>query len=371
MCRRQPGPRCPNHVRGTISRHANQLEKVKARLDNANPGTKAHTYEQAKYAQLSDEILCDRVDLDSTQWQRHKLEEELVSLCEAERIDRTKVATTARSLLGGHLMHAERVRQNRLVPRRPKAMSKETEAAYDELCNARADMARYKVQMDLSGANEEEWSRWRDKHAEAANRALVADAHFAVSHKDGEGAWAGAGNAGRDAAKEASRDRSDFTTPDAPVSITEVASRHVDSVQGEPPFIAEEMAGLLTADDTPPEVDSVEWAEQRARKAKRRQNEKGGTAPEGQSGDGTRTPPAPDGYAARGRARNQRVAGGKRAWQDIRKLDRGIKSVGSRGQRLQSSLRPAPEQKSNTETQAMTDPTGIMLILAMLGGSRR
>lgn len=354
MCRAQPGPRCPKHSRTRITSLLATRQRVVKRLAEASPNTLAYERAVKDRQANDDQLLMAHTELNSSPTRQKELEDEIDALAAANPND-PKLRTLARDLATGRLLHAERLRQNRLMPEiDTDSCSPAAREAWLELGEARADMARYKVRMDVNGSEPDVWATWRDRHAAAARRAEVAAARFEAVQAGGPQAWANMTTAERKKARAEINATADFTTPVAPQRLEEVFNDYIDAQDGERPHLPPELANLDDANAPDPDVDSPSWAEARAREAAA---SAGDDEPKAFSNK-QQTPP---GYAGR-RAQRRRRASGAR--QKLRELRRATTNVAN-DQKLQSLIRPAPGQ-GDPDKVAMTDPTGMMMLLSLI-----
>lgn len=347
MCRAQPGPRCPAHTRNKLNSLLATRTRIDDRITAATPGSRA--WEKAIRAREhnDDDILLAHTDLNSAPSRRAELEDDIAARA-AENPDDPQLRVLARDLATGRLLHAERLRQQRLMP--PIDVNSCDPAAREawlELGEARADMARYKIRMDVNGSEPDVWLKWRDRHAEAAQRAQFAAAQFDAIDTDGPGAWAQMTAAERDAARAKINSTADFTTPAAPQPLEEVFNDYIDQQGGHSPTIDPDLVNLALQDAPDPDIDSRAWAEARARSADGDAN----------YSNKQKTPP---GYAGRRAARRRRALKGRQAWLAVRRSAQTLEA-----EKLTAALRPASGQGSDPDKAAISDPSGMMLLLAL------
>lgn len=394
MCRPQPGPRCPKHSSARIASHLATRTRIQARIEAATPGTKAYERAIEDLDDINNTLLMDHTDLNSAPSRWEALEGEIDTRF-ANDPDDPQISQFARSLATGRLLHAERTRQNKLMPTLDRAAAS-TEAfdAWSELGEARADMARYKVRMDMNGSDYDTWSSWRDRHQEAASRAEIAAARYEAVSADGPSAWREMGEEDKLAARAAVAETADFTTPTAPQPIGEVFNEYADRAEGKPPLIDEELASSLGPDNPDVDIDSTSWAEARARggngsagapsstknqlqlgstpqKAKEQQTqdqEPAEAQPANQEGSEQAAPrqKTPPGYAGQRARRRRRLMSSRQMWSQVKRGERALD-----GQGLRKFVEPAQGQGKDPEAAGVLDPTGITFLLSMMSPSRR
>lgn len=354
MCRAQPGPRCPKHARTRITALLATRQRIEKRLADASPTTLAYERAVKDREANDDQLLLAHTELNSSPARQKELEAEIDSLAAADPND-PKLRSLARDLATGRLLHAERSRQNKMMPKIDlDSCSPAAREAWLELGEARADMARYKVRMDVNGSQPDSWATWRDRHASSARRAELAAARFQAIQADGPQGWANMTTAERSKARAAVNATADFTTPTAPQPLEDVFNDYIDAQGGERPYLPPELANHGDENAPDAEVDSPSWAEARARKAVEDEDESG---PKPFSKK-QQTPP---GYAGR-RARRRSRAGSAR--QQLREMRRVTNKVAN-DQQFQSLTRPAPGQSDDPSKAAVADPTGMMMLLSL------
>lgn len=354
MCRAQPGPRCPQHTRSKITSLLATRQRIEKRLADASPATRA--YERAVKAREAndDQLLLAHTELNSSPTRQKELEAEIDNLAAANLND-PKLRPLSRDLATGRLLHAERLRQNKLMPDVDLAScSPAAREAWLELGEARADMARYKVRMDVNGSQPDVWATWRDRHANSARRAELAAARFQAVQANGPQGWANMTAAERNQARAAVNATADFTTPTAPQPLEDVFNDYIDAQGGERPHLSPDLANQNDENAPDPDVDSASWAEARAREAIADEDESG---PKPYSNK-QQTPP---GYASRRVNRRQRSGSAR---QHLRELRRTAAKAGN-DQQLQSLTKPAQGQGDDPDKAAVSDPTGMMMLLSL------
>lgn len=354
MCRAQPGPRCPKHTRSKITALVSARQRIEQRLTDASPTTRA--YQRAiKDREANDsQLLLAHTELNSAPARQKELEDQIDSLAAADPND-PKLRPLARDLAIGRLLHAERLRQQKLMPEVDlTSCSPAAREAWHELGDARADMARYKIRMDVNGSQPDVWATWRDRHFASARRAELAAARFQAVQADGPQAWSAMTTAERDKARAAVNATADFTTPAAPQPLEDVFNDYVDAQGGERPHLDPELANMDDENAPAPDVDSPSWAEARARDASADDGPEAKTFSNKQQ-----TPP---GYAGR-RARRRRRSGSSR--QRLREMRRVATKAGN-DQQFESLTKPAPGQGGDPTKTAVADPTGMMMLLSLL-----
>lgn len=353
MCRAQPGPRCPKHTRTKLTALVATRRRIETRLADASPNTRAYQRAVKNREANDDQILMAHNELNSSPTRQKELEAEIDAVAAADPND-PALRFLSRDLATGRLLHAERLRQQKLMPEVDlSSCSPASREAWLELGEARADMARYKVRMDVNGSQPDVWATWRDRHADAARRAELAAARFQAIESNGPHAWATMTDAERRKARAAVNATADFTTPTAPQPLEEVFNDYIDAQGGERPYLPPELANHGDENAPDPEVDSPSWAEARAREAVADEDE-GSPKPFSKK---QQTPP---GYASR-RAQRRRRASGAR--QRLREMRRATKLADD--QQIQSLTRPAPGQGDDPDKAAIPDPTGMMMLLSL------
>ncbi|MFL0579513.1 hypothetical protein [Dietzia sp. 179-F 9C3 NHS] len=365
MCRAQPGPRCPKHTRAKITSLLATRKRIEDRLAAANPGTRAWE-KAAQDRQRNDEALVlANNELNSSTNRQKELEDTIETLASTDPKD-PKLRTLARDLATGRLLHAERLRQQKLMPAIDlKSCHPAARQAWLELGEARASMARYKVRMDVNGSQPDVWASWRDRHADAARRAELAAARFEAIQKNGPQAWGLMTADERTKARAAVNETADFTTPTAPQTLEDVFNDYIDQQGGASPNLDPRLVNWAGEDNPAPDVDSPAWAEARARR-----NAAEAAGDTDADGPVTAKPfsgkqQTPPGYAGRRATRRQRAGSARQLLREIR---RGTQSMDS--EKLQSLLRPAPGQDGDPSKAAIADPTGMMMLLALFTGRR-
>lgn len=384
MCRAQPGPRCPKHSTARITSHLATRERIRSRIESANPGTL--TYERAvqDLEDIDDALLMDHTDLNSAPSRWDELSNEIDTRF-ATNPDDPNLPRLARALATGRLMHAERTRQAKMMPSIDReASSAAANAAWSDLGDARADMARFKVRMDMNGSDYDTWSKWRDRHKEAATRAEIAGARYEAITANGPSAWRNLDADEKLAARAAVTETADFTTPTAPQPLGEVFNDYADRAEGKPPLVSPELANSLGPDTPGSDIDSTAWAEARALKAapsagapkptaagptlspskppeSPEDQDSGPQEPQGQPQ--RKTPP---GYAGQRANRRRRLVSARQAWTAIKRGERSLD-----GQGIRQFLQPAQGQAKDPDAAAMLDPTGITFLLSMMSPGKR
>lgn len=354
MCRAQPGPRCPKHTRTKLTALVAARRRIEARLAAASPNTRAYERAVKDREANDDQLLLAHNELNSSPTRQKELEAEIDAVAAADPND-PALRHLSRDLATGRLLHAERLRQQKLMPEVDlTSCSQASREAWLELGEARADMARYKVRMDVNGSQPDVWATWRDRHADAARRAELAAARFQAVESNGPNAWSAMTETERSKARAAVNATADFTTPTAPQPLEDVFNDYIDAQNGERPHLSPELANQDDANAPAPEVDSPSWAEARARQAAAAEDD-----PEPKPfSNKQQTPP---GYASR-RANRRRRSGSAR--QRLREIRRSAEKAGD-DQQFQSLLRPAPGQDGDPSKAAISDPTGMMMLLSL------
>lgn len=359
MCRAQPGPRCPKHMRAKTTSLLAARKRADNTLATTNPGTRA--YERAVHARehLDDELVLTYNDLNSSASRRGELEDEIDARAAADPND-PQLRILSRSLATGRLLHAERTRQQKMMPPVDlDSCTPEAKQAWLDLGAARADMARYKVRMDVNGSQPDVWASWRSRHADAAHDAEIAAARFAAIQKDGPHAWGSMTSAQRTEARAAVNDTADFTTPSAPQPLEDVFNDYIDQQAGQPPTVDPELVNWTGQSGPDPDIDSPSWAEARAK-----QNAADADADEPTAYSAKqRTPP---GYVGRRAARKRRAGSARGALRELRRKNSQVAD----GQQFQSLTRPSPGQGGDPDKAAISDPTGMMMLMALFSGRR-
>lgn len=401
MCRRQPGPRCPKHSKQRLHAKVARLERLQDQLSKHTPGSSKYDRTLAEIRELKDQIIMDDNDYNSSPSRWKELADFLEKSAADGNTDSPEFKKAARDLATGKMLWAERRRQNKMMPPIDrKTASHAARAAWDDLGNARAEMARYKVRMDMNGADYKTWLKWQKGHYAAAQEAEIAAAKFQAITKDGPSAWRELSPEKRLALRQQVGATADFTTATSPKALSDVVNDYADQAEGKQPFLDPELANHLTAADNPdPEIDSPSWAEKRARDQAKKATEQAPSSdvpnpptvkvsapqapapPGGKSAAAKKSPttadapaqsaPAqprqktPPGYAGQRARRKRRLASGRQVWTAAK---RGEQQFGNG--KLAQYTRPDPEQSKNPEASAMTDPTGLSLLLEMLKPSR-
>lgn len=388
MCRPQPGPRCPRHSTARITSHLATRKRIQARIDSANPNTLAYERAVQELADIDDTLLMDHTDLNSSPSRWDALSDEIDTRF-AKNPDDPDLPRFARALATGRLMHAERTRQAKMMPAIDRdSASDAANAAWADLGDARADMARFKVRMDMNGSDYDTWAKWRDRHRDAATRAEIAGARYEAITANGPSAWRELDADEKLAARAAVAEAADFTTPTAPQTLSEVFNDYADRAEGKPPLVSPELANSLGPDSPGSDIDSVAWAEARARRANPTTGAPVPTAagstlslsspspstqtPAGEAASGQqdrsgkpqrKTPP---GYAGQRAQRRRRLTSSKQVWMAIKRGERNLD-----GQGLRQFIQPAQGQGKDPDASAALDPTGITFLLSMMSPGKR
>lgn len=399
MCRRQPGPRCPQHSKIRLDAKIARRSRLHDRLTHTTAGTLAHSRLLDELRTIDDDIIMDANDYNSSPSRWRSMADYLETHTAAGDTDSAAFKQTARDLATGKMLWAERRRQNAMMPPIDRATASiAARAAWDDLGNARANMARYRVRMDMNGADYETWLRWQQRHRDAAVDATIAAARFEAITRNGPAGWSQLNPEQRLAARQAVAATADFTTPTAPQPLSEVINDYADHAEGKPPFVAPELAKQLAVcgDNPDPEIDSVSWAQQRAATRP--------AAPPGTAGGGPRTPAptdspsdgpgtqadnsssgrddgrgvpgqmsqarirrqqTPPGYAGQRAQRSRRLISARQAWAGAKRGKRYLD-----GEALATFRRPDPEQAKNQQAAALLDVSGLSLLLEMMKPSR-
>jgi len=388
MCRPQPGPRCPKHSSARIASHLATRKRIQDRLARAKPNTLGYERAAQDLADIDDTLLMDHTDLNSAPSRWDELSAEIDGRF-AEDPDDPDLPRYARALATGRLMHAERTRQAKMMPTIDRdSASDAASAAWSALGEARADMARFKVRMDMNGSDYDTWSKWRDRHKDAATRAEVAAARYETVTANGPSAWRDLDADEKLAARAAVAKTADFTTPTAPQTLGEVFNEYADRAEGKPPLVSPELANSLGPDSPGSDIDSTAWAEERARQAASASGapapsaagptlapsspsqpaqapaEEAADAQGGRSGKPQRkTPP---GYAGQRANRRRRLASSKQVWMAIKRAERSLDGEG-----LRRYIQPAQGQGKDPDAASVLDPTGITFLLSMMSPGKR
>jgi hypothetical protein len=239
MCKAKPGRRCPKCRSTAVISQQNILRRLSQRLKDADPGTDTYAALQRECDYAARELIMRQADLASTAEAREEYAAELSQLL-AEDVKHPKIQSTARLLVEGRLMDAYRREQMGLMPTKPNHPS--AQQAYKDLGDARFDLARYRVRMDLNGADTAVWEHWSKRHFDAAQRANIAAAKLGAIETSGDpSAWSNMTPADRLAARKQLAETTDFSTPVAPRTIEDVLHDYADREEGHDP-IPDELA---------------------------------------------------------------------------------------------------------------------------------
>lgn len=348
MCRAEPGPRCPKHARGKIKSHLARRDALRETIASSEPASAARAAALDELAEVEDKLLLDHNDLNSTPTQQKKLSTKLEQLLKDDPNNK-QVPQLARNLATGRLLYAERMRQKQLMPRlNQTTATPAARAAWTDLGQARADMARYKVRMDMNGADYDTWRKWQHRHYEAAKRAETAAAQFDTINKNGPSSWQHLDTAQRDAARVKVAKEADFSSPVAPRPITEVFSEFDNEEAASPklvdPDVTADVEELPEDEDTGNPDDTAGPPDQTEEPTEQR--------PSGSVN-------APNPRPSRRRARGALSA--KSVWANAKR----------RGQSLDSKLgRGVSSQGDNEELGHVVDPTGISMLLTLFSRGR-
>ena len=238
MCKAKPGRRCPKCRSTAVNSQANNVRRLSQHLKNADPGTEAYARLQRERDDAARELIMRQVDLASTAEAREEYANDLAQML-ADNPKDPKIRATARLLVEGRLMDAYRREQMGLMP--PKPSHPAAQQAYKDLGDARFDLARYRVRMDLNGADTAEWEHWSQRHFDAAQRANIAAAKMHAIEAADPSAWSNMSAADRLGARQQLAETTDFSTPVAPRTIEDVLHDYADRAEGHDP-IPDELA---------------------------------------------------------------------------------------------------------------------------------
>jgi hypothetical protein len=235
MCKAKPGRRCPKCRGAAVTAQRSALARAQARYAAATNKSAADRDALGSEVRSSArELIMRQTELDSTDEVRAQLESEINRRVEADPKD-PELAKLSKRLIEGRLMDEYRREQVAAMPARPTHPA--AVEAYRELGDARYDMARAKVRMDINGDNPAEWNHWSREHfkcAEAANTA-AARMHVIEAAQDGR-AWQALSNGDRIAVRQELAEGGSFTTPAAPRPIDEILHDYADRSEGYEPL---------------------------------------------------------------------------------------------------------------------------------------
>lgn len=235
MCKAKPGRRCPKCRGSAVTAQRNALARAQARYAAATNKSAADRDALGSEVRASArELIMRQTELDSTDEVRAQLEAEINKRVEADPKD-PELAKLSKRLIEGRLMDEYRREQVAAMPARPTHPA--AVEAYRELGDARYDMARAKVRMDMNGDNPAEWNHWSREHfksAEAANTA-AARMHVIEAAQDGR-AWQALPNGDRMTVRQELAEDGSFATPAAPRPIDEILHDYTDRSEGYEPL---------------------------------------------------------------------------------------------------------------------------------------
>lgn len=364
MCKAKPGRRCPKCRASALTAQQATVRRLHAKLQTLKPGTSAHSHMLHERDLAARELIMRQADLDSTEEARADLAAEIERRLATNPRDK-ELPRLSKRLIEGRLMEAYRRDQVAAMPPRPTHPAALT--AYKELGDARYDMARCRLRMDMNGGNQREWEYWSRRHYDAAENANIAAARLQVIEESGDAhAWNALSDSERSAARVQAAQDGTFSTPAAPRPLEDVLQDYADRQEGFVPIpdaLAEAAhppyppaAASLTKNDRPTTAAGVDDTPDIST----------GTGPSA-SRDTTREPasprnpePGPRAIAAQKKRRNQRR-------RSARQLMSQIRSTSSR-------LNPDKlASKSGYNTSASGAPngdsldfTGMLLLMELL-----
>lgn len=347
MCKSKPGRRCPKCRGRAVTSQARAVAALKERLDSADPGTDAFAQLVRERDTATRELVMRHADYASTAEARERFADELEQRLAKNPRD-PEIPALARKLVEGRLMDAYRRDQMALMPDAPTHPA--ARQAHKDLGDARFDMSRFQLRMDLNGADTGEWEHWNRRHFEAAQRANIAAARMQTIEEAGSAdAWAELSAAERLTARKALADNGTFSTPIAPRTIEDVLQDYADRAEGHDP-IPDDLARHArlpftehesrTLAGTEPEAGASDDAVEPAAEATQRATERARTS--------------------QNRRRRSRRGSAKRFAAQVRRRSQKVSA-----DRMLGTVNKAGLLKEDDEQGAMVDPTGIMFLLEL------
>lgn len=353
MCKSKPGRRCPKCRGRAVASQARALTALNTRLEGATAGTDAYAQLVRDRDTAARELVMRHADYASTAEARERYAQELEQRLASDPKD-PEIPILARKLIEGRLMDAYRRDQMALMPDMPTHPA--ARQAHKDLGDARFDMSRFQLRMDLNGADTSEWEHWSRRHFEAAQRANIAAARLQTIEDAGSAeTWANLGSAERLTTREELAASGTFSTPLAPRKIEDVLQDYADREEGHDP-IPDDLARHARSPFTELEAQilaSVKPAEEE------KPAEKEGSDDAKKSAAAARRPTERD-RNAQGRRRRSRRASAKRFAAQVRRHNQKVSA-----DRLLGTVNKAGLMKEDDDQGAMLDPTGIMFLLEL------
>ncbi|MBM4569196.1 hypothetical protein GS489_01415 [Rhodococcus hoagii] len=212
----------------------NTVRRLHAKVQTLTPGTPEYTHAAHELDLAAREMIMRQADLDSTEETRANLAADIEARLAANPRDK-EIPGLSKRLIEGRLMEAYRRDQVAAMPPRPTHPA--ALDAYRELGDARYDMARCRLRMDMNGADQREWEHWARRHYEAAENANIAASRMHVIEQAGDSkAWTDLTDAERHNVRVQTAADGTFSTPAAPRSLEDVLQDYADREDGYAPI---------------------------------------------------------------------------------------------------------------------------------------
>ncbi|WP_161987435.1 hypothetical protein [Prescottella subtropica] len=230
MCKAKPGRRCPRCRAAALTAQRNTVRRLHSKVQALTPGTAEHTQATHERDLAAREMIMRQADLDSTEEARVNLAADIEARLAADPRDK-EIPGLSKRLIEGRLMEAYRRDQIAAMP--PKPTHPAALDAYKELGDARYDMARCRLRMDMNSGDQREWEHWARRHYEAAENANIAASRMHVIEQSGDPkAWADLTDAERHQMRVQTAADGTFSTPAAPRALDDVLHDYADRQDG-------------------------------------------------------------------------------------------------------------------------------------------